>query len=180
MNPVCFNSKSARRRGKRERFVHPDSLSGRLFSIYFHYFSESCSEIFYLFPPRPACCSYHIFERMHTNFSIFSPCLQINFPSLSVPIYSQFCLHVFFFSALNYPHFLTVSFSSQAPCENLRTPSTYPGNMLPHHPAQGNFEDFTCWAEPCKAAKCALCNQSQPLRQQELSDAQRVRDWCEI
>ena len=36
----------------------------------------------------------------------------------------------------------------QAPCENLRTPSTYPGNMLPHHPAQGNFEDFTCWAEP--------------------------------
>nr|XP_061813766.1 acid-sensing ion channel 1 isoform X3 [Nerophis lumbriciformis] len=31
-----------------------------------------------------------------------------------------------------------------APCDNLRTPSTYPGNMLPHHPAQGNFEDFTC------------------------------------
>ncbi|XP_061582779.1 acid-sensing ion channel 1B isoform X1 [Cololabis saira] len=32
-----------------------------------------------------------------------------------------------------------------APCENLRTtPSTYPGNMLPHHPAQSNFEDFTC------------------------------------
>lgn len=33
-----------------------------------------------------------------------------------------------------------------APCENMRTPSSYPGNMLPHHPAQGNFEDFTCWA----------------------------------
>ncbi|XP_040926685.1 acid-sensing ion channel 1B isoform X1 [Betta splendens] len=31
-----------------------------------------------------------------------------------------------------------------SPCENLRTPSTYPGNMLPHHPGQGNFEDFTC------------------------------------
>ncbi|XP_058617132.1 acid-sensing ion channel 1B isoform X1 [Onychostoma macrolepis] len=31
-----------------------------------------------------------------------------------------------------------------APCENLRTPSTYPANMLPHHPGQGNFEDFTC------------------------------------
>ncbi|KAM9799880.1 acid-sensing ion channel 1B isoform 2-T2 [Syngnathus typhle] len=31
-----------------------------------------------------------------------------------------------------------------APCDNLCTPSTYPGNMLPHHPAQGNFEDFTC------------------------------------
>ncbi|XP_045885467.1 acid-sensing ion channel 1B isoform X1 [Micropterus dolomieu] len=31
-----------------------------------------------------------------------------------------------------------------APCENLRTPSTYPGNMLPHHPGQANFEDFTC------------------------------------
>ncbi|KAF7208160.1 acid-sensing ion channel 1B isoform X3 [Nothobranchius furzeri] len=31
-----------------------------------------------------------------------------------------------------------------APCENLHTPSTYPGNMLPHHPGQGNFEDFTC------------------------------------
>ncbi|KAM4740768.1 acid-sensing ion channel 1B isoform 1-T1 [Anableps anableps] len=31
-----------------------------------------------------------------------------------------------------------------APCDNLRTPSTYPGNMLPHHPGQGNFEDFTC------------------------------------
>ncbi|XP_076125362.1 acid-sensing ion channel 1B-like [Alosa pseudoharengus] len=31
-----------------------------------------------------------------------------------------------------------------APCENMRTPSTYPANMLPHHPAQGNFEDFTC------------------------------------
>lgn len=32
----------------------------------------------------------------------------------------------------------------QTPCENLRTPSTYPGNMLPHHPGQTNFEDFTC------------------------------------
>ncbi|XP_056614172.1 acid-sensing ion channel 1B isoform X3 [Triplophysa dalaica] len=31
-----------------------------------------------------------------------------------------------------------------APCDNLRTPSTYTGNMLPHHPGQGNFEDFTC------------------------------------
>uniref|UniRef100_A0A672MPC3 Acid-sensing ion channel 1 n=1 Tax=Sinocyclocheilus grahami TaxID=75366 RepID=A0A672MPC3_SINGR len=31
-----------------------------------------------------------------------------------------------------------------APCENLGTPSTYPANMLPHHPGQGNFEDFTC------------------------------------
>ncbi|XP_067361102.1 acid-sensing ion channel 1B isoform X3 [Channa argus] len=31
-----------------------------------------------------------------------------------------------------------------APCENLRTPSTYPGNMLPLHSGQGNFEDFTC------------------------------------
>lgn len=51
---------------------------------------------------------------------------------------------------------------SQAPCENLRTPSTYPGNMLPHHPGQGNFEDFTCWAYPGEASKCALCNQSQP------------------
>ncbi|XP_046882298.1 acid-sensing ion channel 1B isoform X1 [Hypomesus transpacificus] len=30
------------------------------------------------------------------------------------------------------------------PCENLRTPTTYPANMLPHHPGQGNFEDFTC------------------------------------
>ncbi|XP_064823602.1 acid-sensing ion channel 1B isoform X5 [Oncorhynchus masou masou] len=30
------------------------------------------------------------------------------------------------------------------PCENLRTPGSYPANMLPHHPAQGNFEDFTC------------------------------------
>uniref|UniRef100_A0A3Q2P398 Acid sensing ion channel subunit 1 n=1 Tax=Fundulus heteroclitus TaxID=8078 RepID=A0A3Q2P398_FUNHE len=31
-----------------------------------------------------------------------------------------------------------------APCDNLRTPSTYPGNVLPHHPGQANFEDFTC------------------------------------
>ncbi|XP_064161319.1 acid-sensing ion channel 1B isoform X1 [Anguilla rostrata] len=31
-----------------------------------------------------------------------------------------------------------------APCENIRAPSTYPANMLPHHPGQGNFEDFTC------------------------------------
>uniref|UniRef100_A0A8C9VN03 Acid-sensing ion channel 1 n=1 Tax=Scleropages formosus TaxID=113540 RepID=A0A8C9VN03_SCLFO len=31
-----------------------------------------------------------------------------------------------------------------APCEALRTPSTYPANILPHHPVQGNFEDFTC------------------------------------
>ncbi|XP_072571589.1 acid-sensing ion channel 1B isoform X2 [Paramormyrops kingsleyae] len=31
-----------------------------------------------------------------------------------------------------------------APCEALHTPSTYPANMLPHHPGQGNFEDFTC------------------------------------
>ncbi|XP_059399504.1 acid-sensing ion channel 1 isoform X3 [Carassius carassius] len=31
-----------------------------------------------------------------------------------------------------------------APCDNLHTPSTYPANMLPHHPGQGNFEDFTC------------------------------------
>lgn len=54
------------------------------------------------------------------------------------------------------------TFPSQAPCENLRTPPTYPGNMLPHHPGQGNFEDFTCWAYPGEASKCALCNQSQP------------------
>uniref|UniRef100_A0A672L0H5 Acid-sensing ion channel 1 n=1 Tax=Sinocyclocheilus grahami TaxID=75366 RepID=A0A672L0H5_SINGR len=40
--------------------------------------------------------------------------------------------------------FLIVYISSQAPCENLHTPSTYPANMLPHHPGQGNFEDFTC------------------------------------
>ncbi|KAI2650673.1 Acid-sensing ion channel 1B [Labeo rohita] len=39
---------------------------------------------------------------------------------------------------------LIIYLSSQAPCENLRTPSTYPANMLPHHPGQGNFEDFTC------------------------------------
>ncbi|TRY74131.1 hypothetical protein DNTS_026679 [Danionella cerebrum] len=31
-----------------------------------------------------------------------------------------------------------------APCDNLHTPSNYAGNMLPHHPGQGNFEDFTC------------------------------------
>uniref|UniRef100_A0A673YW62 Acid-sensing ion channel 1 n=1 Tax=Salmo trutta TaxID=8032 RepID=A0A673YW62_SALTR len=31
-----------------------------------------------------------------------------------------------------------------APCENLRIPGTYPANMLPHHPAHGNVEDFTC------------------------------------
>uniref|UniRef100_A0A3P9A6U2 Acid-sensing ion channel 1 n=1 Tax=Esox lucius TaxID=8010 RepID=A0A3P9A6U2_ESOLU len=31
-----------------------------------------------------------------------------------------------------------------ASCENLRPPGAYPANMLPHHPAQGNFEDFTC------------------------------------
>ncbi|XP_061076367.1 acid-sensing ion channel 1B isoform X1 [Conger conger] len=31
-----------------------------------------------------------------------------------------------------------------APCENIRAPSTYSANLLPHHPAQGNFEDFTC------------------------------------
>lgn len=41
----------------------------------------------------------------------------------------------------------------QAPCENLRTPSTYPGNMLPHHPAQANFEDFTCWATRRRASR---------------------------
>uniref|UniRef100_A0A8C6WEU6 Acid-sensing ion channel 1 n=1 Tax=Neogobius melanostomus TaxID=47308 RepID=A0A8C6WEU6_9GOBI len=31
-----------------------------------------------------------------------------------------------------------------APCENMRTPTSYSANMLPHHPAQANFEDFTC------------------------------------
>lgn len=31
-----------------------------------------------------------------------------------------------------------------APCENMRPPSAYSANMLPHHPAQANFEDFTC------------------------------------
>uniref|UniRef100_A0AAY4A801 Acid-sensing ion channel 1 n=1 Tax=Denticeps clupeoides TaxID=299321 RepID=A0AAY4A801_9TELE len=31
-----------------------------------------------------------------------------------------------------------------APCENLRTAPSYPGNILPHHPGQSNFEDFTC------------------------------------
>lgn len=54
------------------------------------------------------------------------------------------------------------SFLPQAPCENLRTPSTYPGNMLPHHPGQANFEDFTCWADLGEASKCVLCNQNQP------------------
>ncbi|KAJ8378293.1 hypothetical protein AAFF_G00244280 [Aldrovandia affinis] len=29
-------------------------------------------------------------------------------------------------------------------CENPCATSTYPGNMLPHHPGQSNFEDFTC------------------------------------
>lgn len=64
----------------------------------------------------------------------------------------SFLLPAFWLSASLIP------FLSQAPCENLRTPSTYPGNMLPHHPGQGNFEDFTCWAEP--RWKCVLCNQS--------------------
>ncbi|KAJ7999404.1 hypothetical protein DPEC_G00194050 [Dallia pectoralis] len=31
-----------------------------------------------------------------------------------------------------------------ASCENLRPPGAYPATMLPHHPAQSNFEDFTC------------------------------------
>ncbi|KAJ8336400.1 hypothetical protein SKAU_G00376200 [Synaphobranchus kaupii] len=30
------------------------------------------------------------------------------------------------------------------PCENLHSPTMYPANMLPHQPARGNFEDFTC------------------------------------
>nr|XP_015199693.1 PREDICTED: acid-sensing ion channel 1 isoform X7 [Lepisosteus oculatus] len=31
-----------------------------------------------------------------------------------------------------------------APCESTRPPPSYPGNLLPHHPGRGNFEDFTC------------------------------------
>ncbi|KAK6466872.1 acid-sensing ion channel 1 isoform X5 [Huso huso] len=30
------------------------------------------------------------------------------------------------------------------PCESLQAPSTYPGNIPPHHPGRSNFEDFTC------------------------------------
>lgn len=72
---------------------------------------------------------------------------------------------------------ISLSFSLQAPCDNLRTPSTYPGNMLPHHPGQGNFEDFTCWADLSKASPCVLCNQSRPYSN-KLSDAQTVKSWC--
>lgn len=89
---------------------------------------------------------FALFEKfwssLNTVVSFCWHCVQL-FPSL-------------FFSSDFFPSslFLSLPFSlpsPQAPCENMRTPSTYPANMLPHHPAQGNFEDFTCWAGPSGA-----------------------------
>lgn len=63
-----------------------------------------------------------------------------------------------------------ICLSIQAPCDNLRTPSTYPGNMLPHHPGQGNFEDFTCW-ETQEHMRVMENNQSRP--HQSITDPSR-------
>lgn len=68
------------------------------------------------------------------------------------------------------------SFLSQAPCENLRAPSTYPGNILPHHPGQANFEDFTCWADPGGGSIKVRVMQPKPTIQQELSNTRTVRN----
>lgn len=40
-----------------------------------------------------------------------------------------------------------ISFILQNPCESIRghpAGMTYAANILPHHPARGTFEDFTC------------------------------------
>lgn len=42
---------------------------------------------------------------------------------------------------------LNTSFLLQNPCESIRghpAGMTYAANILPHHPARGTFEDFTC------------------------------------
>lgn len=116
--------------------------------------------------PGPACCSCHVYDfKVFLNaflfFSAFLPSLYVN-TSSPADNFSPVSLSS---SVLYLTSLFTLSLSSflsQAPCENLRTPSTYPGNMLPHHPGQGNFEDFTCWGDPGEASECVLCNQSQP------------------
>jgi len=127
-----------------------------------HYFSEVYSRIYFLSPPGPACCSCHVFLGVCKVFKVFS--LSAHWCSFccNANHLSRWPLSFFLLFNTCYVSFSVFTFLSQAPCENIRTPSTYPGNMLPHHPGQGNFEDFTCWADPGEASKCVLCNQSQP------------------
>lgn len=105
-NQFCFNSKSACRRGKRERFVPPDSLSSLVFSLFFS-----------IFLPEQLMLLMSYFVAHAFNFSLFSLCLQFYLPSLSMSITSQLCLHgsfclyyiclshhsFFFFSSLRLP-----------------------------------------------------------------------------
>lgn len=169
MEPVHFNCKSASRQRNRKRCAPPQICSpgvlGSL-SIHLHYFHHFFFffnfRVFLkkLFPlaswPRR---SWHVILRVCLWLWAFLKCILFSisiwvrwFPTLRVCLPSNSILPL---PLITSPLCLSPSFPSQAPCENLRTPSTYPGNMLPHHPGQANFEDFTCWADPGRSIKSA-------------------------
>lgn len=124
----------------------------------FHYFSKYSLRIHFLAHLRPTCCSCRVsLWKCLWAFLFFfsSPFLYIYAPSISM-------LHPPLIISLTCLLDSLFPFLSQAPCENLRTPSTYPGNMLPHHPGQGNFEDFTCWAGPRWSIKVRVMQPKPP------------------
>lgn len=111
----------------------------------------------------PLICFPHSLASLCFLSAVIIFIIFLAYKSISSPLLAQLVARVRFFCALVYDVFPPLCtfpadhsypcFTSplclfprlaQAPCENLRTPSTYPGNMLPHHPGQGNFEDFTC------------------------------------
>lgn len=176
MKPVYFNCKSVPRQRKGERCSSSDLLSWLALVVFPSPFFQLHSISYETISSRlPAQLVAHVmfFPRFSHIFFYFrfysgcdaslSACLPSFYLSTSSPADHSFhcvCPPLRYLTCL---FALSPSFSvSQAPCENLRTPSTYPGNMLPHHPGQANFEDFTCWADPGEASKCVLCNQSQP------------------
>lgn len=178
MKSVHFNCKLEQAEKKETMCSCSDLLSSLssfflstfiIFRIFFKLQSIS-QESFFLFPPLPACF-FSVFMTLKLFLKcilfifcfvvgVMTPLLHICLPFISLPP-SLLIISLFSLFILLFPLPLSL-FLSQAPCENLRTPSSYPGNMLPHHPGQGNFEDFTCWADPGEASKWVLCNQSQP------------------
>lgn len=89
----------------------------------------------------------NLYAFVHSYLSIYIYCSLL----VCLSIYQNLSIHLYLsvYPYHQYQFYVYTSLSVypcfQTPCDNLRTPSTYPGNMLPHHPGQGNFEDFTCW-----------------------------------
>lgn len=169
---VYFNYKSQEQRPPGSQSVPP--LNENILYIFVSLIGFCCSYIGFFGPPGLLLLSCFFIVGVYDFFRFFlpseqqiSPLMLVAFNRLRQLLSSPRCL---------IPLLCTFSPCCQAPCENLRTPSTYPGNMLPHHPGQGNFEDFTCWAQSLGASQRALCNQSRPYNEDFLTQGW---DECE-